>query len=364
LARRTQGLLSTIRRDNVGRADGQGESAQPELHVSERVCVSRQFPRILFSAFVVAACRQAAPLPPKAVSLNNAGVEALARGDLETAGARFDLALEYNGRFLEALVNQGLVEMERGNFARARQLLARARRLNPDVAQPHHALGVLAERESRPDRASAFYMEALRVDPGFAPARANLARLYFNAHRYERAALEYKRLVEVAPNEPLAVSGLIDSLLELGRTAEADDLLGRGLARFPDSPELKLLQARCDLRQGRFEKALADLTPLAARSDGTAVAALGWMATAELASGRPRLAIGAARRALALIPDDSVATYVLAVALAQVGDRSAGLWRARARELLPGHPWLQGPALLGPKSAPGSPKRPATSDSP
>ncbi|MBN1605422.1 MAG: tetratricopeptide repeat protein [Polyangiaceae bacterium] len=312
--------------------------------MTERIRVSRRFLRILVPALLIAACRQAAPLPPKAVSLNNAGVEALARGDLETAGARFDLALEYNGRFLEALVNQGLVEMGRGNFSRARQLLTRARRLNPDVAQPHHALGVLAERESRPDRASRSYMEALRVDPGFAPARANLARLYFNAGRYERAALEYRRLVEVAPNEPLAVSGLIDSLLGLGRVAEADDLLAKAVERFPDNAELKLLEARRDLRQERFEKVLADLTPLAARSDETAVAALGWMATAELASGRPRLAIGAARRALSLVPDDSVATYVLAAALAQLGDKSAGAWRARARELMPGHPWLRNPA--------------------
>jgi tetratricopeptide (TPR) repeat protein len=366
LGRRTQGLLNTIRilprpaqggaRGSTpppfgrsswgarpGRADGQDESAQPGARATEKTHVSR-LARILISALLVAACRQAAPLPPKAVSLNNAGVEALARGDLETAGARFDLALEYNGRFLEALVNQGLVEMERGNFSRARQLLTRARRLNPDVAQPHHALGVLAERESRPDRASAFYMEALRVDPGFAPARANLARLYFNARRYERAALEYRRLVEVAPSEPLAVSGLVDSLLALGRVAEADDLLAKATERFPHSPELKLLGARRDLRQGRFEKVLADLTPLAARNDDTAVAALGWMATAELASGRPRLAIGAARRALSLIPDDAVATYVLAVALAEVDRKRAVPWQARVRELMPDHPWLNSPA--------------------
>jgi Flp pilus assembly protein TadD len=305
-------------------------------------CVSRQVSRVLVAAFLAVACRQAAPLPPKAVSLNNAGVQALARGDLETAGARFDLALEYNGRFLEALVNQGLVEMERGNFSRARQLLTRARRLNPDVAQPYHALGVLAERESRPDGASTWYVQALRVDPGFAPARANLARLYFTARRYERAALEFRRLVEVVPDEPLAMSGLIDSLLALGRVVEADGLLTQAVARFPNNAPLRLLEARRNLRQGRFDKVLANLRPLATRRDDTAAAALGWMATAELASGRPRHAIGAAQKALSLIPDDPVATYVLAVALAQVGDKSAEQWRMRARELMPEHPWLQG----------------------
>ena len=100
------------------------------------------------------ACAGTAPLPPKALALNEAGVAALAAGDLEAADARFSLALEYNPKFVDALTNQGLVELQRGNFERARQLLTRARRLNPDVAQPHHALGVLAERERRPDLAS------------------------------------------------------------------------------------------------------------------------------------------------------------------------------------------------------------------
>src|SRR4051812_49530539 len=81
-------------------------------------------------------CAGAAPLPPKAIALNRAGAEALAEGDLETADARLSLALEYSPRFVEALVNQGLVELQRGNFDRARELFTRARRLNPDVAQP------------------------------------------------------------------------------------------------------------------------------------------------------------------------------------------------------------------------------------
>jgi Flp pilus assembly protein TadD len=72
------------------------------------------------------ACAGSAPLPAKALELNRAGVDALAAGDLETADARFSLALEYNPNFVDALTNQGLVELQRGNFERARQLLTRA----------------------------------------------------------------------------------------------------------------------------------------------------------------------------------------------------------------------------------------------
>ncbi len=281
-------------------------------------------------------CKGAAPLPPKAIELNRSGVEALEQGDLETADARFALALEYNPRFVEALVNQGLVELQRGNFGRARQLLTRARRLNADVAQPHHGLGVLSERERRPDVAAKHYGEALAVDPGFAPARSNLARLLFEAGRYEHARVQFKRLTEVSPRDPAGFIGLAESLLQLGRHAEADVLVKDAAKRFPESAPITILTARRLLRNGDVAGAVALLTPIARSRDDMAVAALGWLATAELARGRARHAVGAAERALALDPHDPVSVYTMAAALTQLGDPGAKSWVARAEALAPG----------------------------
>jgi protein O-GlcNAc transferase len=278
------------------------------------------------------ACSGTAPLPPKAVALNRAGAEALARGDLETADARLSLALEYSPRFVEALVNQGLVELQRGNFDRARELLERARRLNEDVAQPHHALGVLAERQARPDVASRHYHDALAVDPGFEPARANLARLLFDAGMLEEALLQYRRLVEAAPSSPEPLVGLAETLLRLSRIDEAEGVLRAARERLPDVLELEVLAARSLLRRGQIEDAVKLLTPLAYGRDDVAVSALSWLATAELMRGQPRLAVGAAERALALQPDSPVASYVMAQALEALGDPAALSWQRRARQ--------------------------------
>jgi Flp pilus assembly protein TadD len=277
-------------------------------------------------------CAGTAPLPPQAVALNRAGAEALARGDLETADARLSLALEYSPRFVEALVNQGLVELQRGNFERARELITRARRLNADVAQPHHALGILAERQARPDEASRHYYDALAVDPGFASARANLARLLFDAGMLEEALIQLKRLAEVAPDSPEAQQGLAETLLRLGRVDEAEAVTRQARERFPDSAELAVLAARSLLRKGEVARAVELLSPLGYGRDDVAANALGWLATAELLRGQPRLAVGAAKRALELEPTSSVATYAMAQALEALGDPSALTWRRRARQ--------------------------------
>ncbi len=271
-------------------------------------------------------------MPSKAIALNRAGAEALARGDLETADARLSLALEYSPRFVEALVNQGLVELQRGNFTRARELFTRARRLNPDVAQPHHALGILAERQALPDQASRHYYDALAVDPGFAPARANLARLLFDAGMLEEALVQFRRLSEVAPDEPQALQGLAETLLRLGRVDEAEAVTRAACERFPDTPELTLLAARSLLRKGDVARAVELLSPLGYGHDDIAATALGWLATAELLRGQPRLAVGAAKRALALDPNSPVATYAMAQALEALGDPSAMLWQRRSKQ--------------------------------
>jgi len=282
------------------------------------------------------ACAGTAPLPPKALALNQAGVAALAAGDLETADARFSLALEYNPNFVDALTNQGLVELQRGNFERARQLLSRARRLNPDVAQPHHALGVLAERERRPDLASRNYYEALRVDPGFAPSRANLAHLLYDGGLYEEALLQFRRLVEAAPDVIAAHVGLAATLLHLERVSEASEVIENALAAAPDDPELAILAARLEIRRGQFEAAIARLSPLShARSD-LAVHALAWLAAAEVARGHLREAVAAAERAIALAPDDALASYALGISLKKLGDPGAQRWLTRASALSPG----------------------------
>ena len=186
------------------------------------------------------------------------------------------------------------------------------------------------------------------MDPGFAPARANLARLLFANGQIEEALVQLQRLVEVAPDDPSASAGLVEALLRLGRTDEADRWLAAAIARTPTAAELALLNARRQLRLGHFDAACEQLKPLATRRDEFGAAALGWLATGELARGRPRHAVSAATAALSLVPESSVATYALAVALAELQSPAADAWLARARRLAPRDPLLARLAAAGP----------------
>jgi Flp pilus assembly protein TadD len=253
-------------------------------------------------------------LPPKAVALNAAGAYALAIGDLATAEARLSVALEYSPRFVEAWVNLGYVDLRRGNFEQARRDFVHARDLNQDIPAPHHALGLLADIEDRGEEAERNYRAALKVDPGFAPARANLARRLFSRGQYENAREQFERLEQVAPESPAGWEGEAEALLQLGRAADAERVVARARERFGDTGSLMLLVGREHLARGEWAEAEAVLAPLVAEPDaGRASAAWGWIAIGRVGRGDFGGAAEAARAALELDRDDRVAAYALSL---------------------------------------------------
>jgi Flp pilus assembly protein TadD len=270
----------------------------------------------LAAPVLLLACASTVPLPARAIELNAAGAEAIAEGDLSTAEARLSVALEYSPRFVEAWVNLGYVELGRGNFEQARRDFLKARDLNPDLPAPHHALGLLADKEERAEEAERHYRAALKVDPGFAPARANLARRLFGRGQYENAREQFERLTQVAPDTIEGWVGDADSLLQLGRAAQAEDVLGRARERFGDAAPLMILAARLRMEGGDWQEAEALLAPLVGGRDRSrACAAWAWIAIARIGRGDAEGAVDAARAAVALDREDGLATYALTLAL-------------------------------------------------
>jgi tetratricopeptide (TPR) repeat protein len=257
-------------------------------------------------------CATSVPLPAEALALNAAGAQAIAEGQLGVAEARLSVALEYSPRFVEAWVNLGYVELGRGNFEQARRDFLRARDLNQDIATPHHALGLLADDQGRGAEAEEHYRAALKVDPGFAPSRANLARRLFARGQYENAREQFERLIEVAPDAIEGWIGEAETLRQLGRSAQAEDVVARASRRFGDAPALRLLRARQQVERGEWLQAEALLAPVAGSTDtARAGAAWAWIAIARIGRHDFVGAGEAARAALSIDRDDAVARYAL-----------------------------------------------------
>jgi Flp pilus assembly protein TadD len=156
------------------------------------------------------------------------------------------------------------------------------------ASEQQFLVALAAERRGLAEDARAGYERALALDPAFAEAALNLARLALAAGELDRAESWLARAEAARPDYPriLATRGLL--ALTAGDAARALELLTLARRALPDDPELAVNLGAALIQRERFAEA--------------------------------RAVLGAALRAR---PDSSDAHYNLALAADGAGDRDA-----------------------------------------
>jgi tetratricopeptide (TPR) repeat protein len=121
---------------------------------------------------------------------------ALEGSDAEAAQAAYEACLAADAHHLEARLNLGRLLHIGGRLQEAEEIYR-----GTDVAEAilSYNLAVLLEDLERESEAMVAYREALALDPGFADAHFNLARLYERSDRPKdalRHLLAYRRLID------------------------------------------------------------------------------------------------------------------------------------------------------------------------
>lgn len=107
---------------------------------------------------------------------NQAGLDHLAKGDLDKAAEAFGRALTADVEFGPAHNNLGKVYFRKKDWYRAAWEFEYAGKLMPRRAEPRSNLGLVLEEAGEIDRAVDQYREAISLDAGQIQFRANLAR--------------------------------------------------------------------------------------------------------------------------------------------------------------------------------------------
>lgn len=84
----------------------------------------------------------------------------------------------------------------------AEKLLLRTTKLKPDWPEPHYELALLYEDESRADKATLEYQRTIQLRPEFAKAHYHLARLYKKAGKPQMAQTEFKAFEALKAKQP------------------------------------------------------------------------------------------------------------------------------------------------------------------
>ena len=130
---------------------------------------------------------------------------------------------------------------------------------SPLMVRPYLRVGSLNRAEGRFGKAEKAYLEALKLDPGSAPAYNNLGNLYREQERLEEAEGAYGRALEIAPRYVEAQINLGTLYSRQGRLDEAVAIFQRALPLAGNREEIHNNLGTAYLRKGDFSRAEREL---------------------------------------------------------------------------------------------------------
>ena len=151
--------------------------------------------------------------PNNITALNYVGYISEKLSDYTTAAEYYERVLEVSVDNLYALNHLGLAYKQLQRYDEGVRVLRKALSIDPRCERPecenlHNYLGLIYLEQGQIGEAIAEFRESIRLFPRDIWAREQLAALYENQQRYFEAQLQYQQVLEVAPDNLLAITRL------------------------------------------------------------------------------------------------------------------------------------------------------------
>ena len=146
---------------------------------------------------------------------------------------------------------------QEGHLAQAEQLYRQILQADPNHADAHHLLGVLAYQANRFDLAISLIQRAIELSPTAVPYHSNLGLALEGFGRRDSAIASYRHGLRLNPGDAAAIDNLGAALMRQGRFQEVVDECRRFLKVRPDTPQALQHLAHALSSIGQTEEAVA-----------------------------------------------------------------------------------------------------------
>jgi protein O-GlcNAc transferase len=171
--------------------------------------------------------------------LNMAGAAARAVGDQVKAERFWDEALKHDPKNPHVLNNMGIAHRESGRLDSALKYFQRAIEVAPTAAI-HNNLGVLFYNLRRFKDAADEYQKAVKINPQYAEAWANLGNALKDLHHSALALKAYDKAIELNPNFAWALSCMAHIQQKLANPTKSIEYANRAREIDPENAEIQL----------------------------------------------------------------------------------------------------------------------------
>jgi len=139
-------------------------------------------------------------------------------------------AVQLDDTLSEAHTSLAAVAENEWNWQVAEAEYRRAIELNTNYATAHHWYALHLLGLNKPEQAIEEIQRARAGDPLSLPINADVGYVFYCARRYDEAITEYKKALELNPDFPMALQGLAQTYVKIGKPKDAVALI----AQLPD----------------------------------------------------------------------------------------------------------------------------------
>ena len=136
------------------------------------------------------------------------------QGKLDEALAEYQIVLDEDPLHVMSLVNAGDTLAKQGKFEEATPYFEQAVELSPEDETLPYNVAELCFNNGNTEKAIEFYQKAAAVKPDWAEPYLKIGFAYLNLGKLDEAAVELKKVIELAPDSPEAqqAQGVLDQL--------------------------------------------------------------------------------------------------------------------------------------------------------
>ncbi len=165
-----------------------------------------------------------------------------------------------------AEVQRAIALLQQNKAAEAAALAGRLHKAHPKVALIADIHASALGRLGRSEEAERAHRLAVRLDPSYAEARANLGRFLLDRNRLPEAVEALSAALELLPDLPAALIAMGQAQARMGHAAAAETALRRALTLVPEAVPARLDLAEVLLTANRPAEVAEVLAPLAGKS--------------------------------------------------------------------------------------------------
>ncbi len=190
-------------------------------------------------------------------------------GELDAALERLELVANHHPEHVRTLFHLARLKHQKGDDARAMDLIDQCIALSPNHAPSRALLARLEHRAGRVDRAIDALKVALKADAEYLPALCDLAVLLVEVGELEQADQYARQAVKIDPDEAGAQLALGVVLEAQGHLSFAEQCLTNATETDPNAYQGLMALARIYQKQQRHQEALATLDRLSESQKAT-----------------------------------------------------------------------------------------------